>query len=149
MQFSSKWNCNNHKRAKHEPKTDCIHYRQGSCKFPDNHCWNRHTQDAAAQHPVKGQTTMECYVCKNKFKSKNEMMHHRKNAHPGKVRQCNNPDNCDFTKCWYMHAPKHSETSIFIESEPNTAKDTQLEGNFQEAQIQPKPPLNPKKSNLI
>ena len=126
MQFSSKWNCNNHKRAKHEPKTDCIHYRQGSCKFPDNHCWNRHTQDAAAQHPVKGQTTMECYVCKNKFKSKNEMMHHRKNAHPDKVRQCNNPDNCGFTKCWYMHAPKHSETSIFIESEPNTAKDTQL-----------------------
>ena len=149
MQFSSKWNCNNHKRDKHEPNIECIYYRQGSCKFTDNECWNRHTKDVAAQSPLQDKATVECFVCKNKFKSKNEMMHHRKNTHPEKVRQCNNPESCGLTKYWYFHTPKQNETSIIIEEETNNTNDKQKEGNFQETQIPQKPPLNPKMSNLI
>ena len=109
MQFSTSWNFNNHKRDKHEMKKDCTFYKQGSCKFPDS-CWNRHVIDSVTKTTPKNTTTMECYVCKNSFETKREMMIHRKENHPDKVRQCNNPDNCDFSRCWYLHSNNQSKS---------------------------------------
>ena len=52
----------------------------------------------------------ECYICKNTFKSKNEMMLHRKEVNPEKVRFCNNLLNCGYKACWYKHKEKEGES---------------------------------------
>ena len=51
------------------------------------------------------------------------MMLHRKSKHPENVRDCNNPDNCGFTNCWYIHGRKQSEAISSVDSETNSTNE--------------------------
>ena len=148
MHFSSKWSCNNHKRDKHEMKKDCIFFNQGSCRFPET-CWNRHIKENSAKEPAGIEKPIECFVCKKIFKTKYEMMLHRKSNHPEKVRDCNNPDNCVFTNCWYIHGRKQSEVTSSVVSETNIETEQISEGNFQMASTPLIPPLGQENINNV
>ena len=46
---------------------------------------------------------IDCYYCDNSFKTKRDMMNHRKTAYIEKVNNCSN-----FETCWYKHSPTGS-----------------------------------------
>ena len=73
-------------------------------------------------------------------------MKHRIADHPEKVKHCNYGDACSFSLCWYKHKETNGDVSSLLtnqlvneteNSEPNT-----ITGDFQNAQIKEKPPLN-------
>ena len=77
------------------------------------------------------------------------MMLHRKSKHPENVRDCNNPDNCGFTNCWYIHGRKQSEAISSVVSETNSTTEKLSEGNFQMASTPPIPPLGQENINQV
>ena len=134
-EFSSNWNLNNHIRDTHGAKTECIFFKQDRCRYPKN-CWKKHSIEA----PVKNNTTSsentsKCYDRNNMFKTKREMMMHRLNVHPDKVKPCRDPDNFNFTKCWYKHSEKVINSTNIGPAEK--------ESNFQAASDKLKSPLSP------
>ena len=141
-QFSAKWNINNHVRDTHGVKEECKYFKQGRCNFPENICWQKHDIVPSVKTHQKDESVEECYICKNKFKTKHEMMIHKFATHPEKVRLCRNSKNCGFSKCWYRHlVSNEKEKSTTTESGTNN-KEVEIEGNFRKAQITPKPPIN-------
>ena len=111
-EFSVNWNLNNHKRDKHEQKEECSFYKKGACRFPDNVCWKIHKKVLVITASNTEDSSNECFICKNNFKNKNEMMLHRKEVHPEKVRLCNNPINCGLKTCWYRHKENEGVSQI-------------------------------------
>ena len=139
-EFSAKWNLNNHIRDKHERTDECKFFTKGRCQFPQEECWNKHiTIISATPTTTENKTTIECFTCKNTFKSKNEMMIHRIEIHPEKCRPCKDQFGCGFKKCWYLHSTKQNEAII---ENPSKNIHPENESNFQEAPEQPKPPYN-------
>ena len=109
QQILAQWNLKNHIRDNHEKITYCKYFKQGSCCFPENVCWNRHQHPTSPSKGTNLQEGEECYVCKTKFKRKHDMMLHRKENHPEKVRPCNYNENGQFQNCWYLHSEKKCE----------------------------------------
>ena len=139
-EFSAKWNLNNHIRDKHKRTDECKFFTKGRCQFPQEECWNKHiTIISATPTTTENKTTIECFTCKNTFKSKNEMMIHRIEIHPEKCRPCKDQVGCGFKKCWYLHSTKQNEAII---ENPSKNIYPENESNFQEAPEQPKPPYN-------
>ena len=78
------------------------------------------------------------------------MMLHRKSKHTENVRDCNNPDNCGFTNCWYIHGRKQKEAISRVDSETNSTNEKkQREGNFQMASTPPILPLGKENINQV
>ena len=142
MQFSSKWTFNNHKRDKHERKPICKFYNQGDCRFPEKDCWNRHTKSNIEKTQTNEAKAIECYVCKNTFKTKHEMMLHRKNNHQDRVRPCKDELNCGFTKCWYIHSTNDNTNLDKTNIEKNVEGEHLNKENFQGVPTPPEPPSN-------
>ena len=109
-QYSPKWNLNNHNRDDHERTEQCSHYKKGNCRFPDKVCWKLH-QKLIVSETLESKT-VECFTCKNEFKSKSVMMIHRKEGHHNKVRLCNDPIKCSFQKCWFIHNESERENLV-------------------------------------
>ena len=132
-QYSSKWNLNNHKRDEHERTEECSHYEKGNCRFPDKVCWKLHKKLIVSEKlELK---TVECFTCKNKFKSKSVMMIHRKEEHPDKVRLCNDPIKCGFQKCWFIHSESEREILVKNKSIQLVEVENEAEQDFQKGPI--------------
>ena len=75
---------------------------EGKCIFSDDKCWWKHKDNQD-----KAQITIECFICKNIFTSKDLIMMHRKDDHSSLVKICNKYENneCSFgdDECWYKH----------------------------------------------
>ena len=142
MQFSSKWTLYNHKRDKHGSDQDCKFYKQGRCSFPDSECWNRHTQNNVVPKQDHEPGSIKCFICKKMFKTKPQMMLHRKEDHPDRVRQCKNQPQCGFTKCWYMHSLAENENVDQNEQDKTVNSEHHIDSNFQKVPTPPNPPLN-------
>ena len=150
-QFSALWNHNNHVRDIHGVKEDCAYFKRGKCKYPDRVCWKKHTQNVhinSSTHAVVTERNtpppdVECYICKNKFKTKRERMLHRLDMHLEKVMPCRNSENCQFTNCWYRHQNKGIGKDRQTEDEPETIvvkENVTNNENFQKAPVEQKPP---------
>ena len=142
--YSAKWNLNNHKRDEHEIKEECSYYKHGDCRFPDKVCWKIHEKAVANTSSETASNAHECYICKNKFQSKNEMMLHRKEIHPKRVKNCKDPQNCSFKKCWCNHNEIVNSPQIENEPEKEVEIENQTEGNFQLVPELREPHLAPK-----
>ena len=138
-EFSAKWNLNNHIRDKHDRTNECKFFKKGSCRFPQKECWNKHISISASNLTITEPKSIECFTCKNKFNSKNEMMIHRKEIHLEKVRTCKDQVSCGFKHCWFLHSiqPIEAQTKRICEKDQ-----PESESNFQKAPEQPKPPFN-------
>ena len=83
IQFSERWNLMHHKRDNHEVTEICQHCLKGTCKFmPTKKCWLLHkekTHDTAQGPSITEE--ISCYVCKQKFQTRNGMMRHRIRYH--------------------------------------------------------------------
>ena len=129
LQFSTKWNLMNHKTEMHEITDICEYFLKGTCRFnPPKKCWALHKKPTS---PLKEKEAIICYVCKERFRTRNGMMQHRKLKHIEVVPECRefSLGNCDFTdnekECWYKHK--------------NTTQ-TQEEQNFQKVTENLAPP---------
>ena len=76
---------------------------------------------------------------KDTFKRVSNMMIHKKNKHPEKVRLCRNGESCDFKNCWYRHSNTHTSDN---ENITNSRNQTEVELNFQKGQNQTNPSDN-------
>ena len=114
MQFSTKWNLMHHRQENHEVTEVCEYFQKGKCKFmPPKICWLLHTKQA----PQSIECNMiECYVCKEKFRTRNGMMRHRKQFHIEVVPECKefSIGQCDFAgqekMCWFKHTENSSKS---------------------------------------
>ena len=97
-QFSSRWNLMNHQKENHPSQSICKYNFQNKCKFTAEVCWFKH--DGIAQ---VGSELISCYKCVNTFKSKREMMNHRKIAYSTVIRIKNNQCKFGDEKCWFLH----------------------------------------------
>ena len=115
-EFSAKWNLNNHIRDKHDRTNECKFFKKGSCRFPQEECWNKHISLSASTLTTTEQKSIECFTCKNTFNSKNEMMIHRKEIHPEKVQACKDQVSCGFKNCWFLHSiqPNEAQTKKHV-----------------------------------
>ena len=137
-QFSVQWNLNNHKRDVHGVKENCVHFERGKCRFPTNICWKKHAKpEAIAQ--IRSENSVKCYDCNETFTRVREMVLHRKNNHPEKVKLCRDKEKCQQKPCGFMHIDnlRTSKEAGKPEEENSTNQD------FQKDPLNRKPPLTP------
>ena len=94
-EHSSQWNCNN------------CDFQASTRTILMNHCKKSPGHQPCNQKQRLGQTgVVECYTCKEEFKSYHDLMNHRKKAHPSK-KKCRYyiKGECNFSseECWYIH----------------------------------------------
>ena len=88
-----------HKKIMHVKHVSiCWHFLDDSCSY-DKTCWFRHEKTIVLD-PI-------CNICKNKFKTRNDRMMHKKKEHENNVKMCELIKNGDCTeKCWFSHRIK-------------------------------------------
>ena len=64
---------------------------------------------------------------------------HKLEIHPEKIKPSRNPENCEFTNCWYKHVIPKIKENIRTNEPSSEQKEEQKVENFQKAQINPKP----------
>ena len=109
--FTSFWNLMNHRKQKHPSNRKCRDFAKGECLRGDL-CWYIHENmmELGSQNQQKGSlqdgNMITCYVCKNNFSNKNDMMNHKKGEHPSNI-VCKNffLGSCRRSEqqCWYLH----------------------------------------------
>ena len=114
LQFSEKWNLMHHRQENHEVTEVCEYLQKGKCKFmPPKICWLLHTKKASQSIE---RNIIECYVCKEKVRTRNGMMRHGKHFHIEVVPECKefSLGKCDFAgqdkMCWFKHTEKSSKS---------------------------------------
>ena len=101
-QFAAKWNLMNHRKQKHPSLVPfCEKYKESDCKYSSEMCWWRHviTSD--------NDSRFKCFTCSKNFKTKGELMVHKKREHVSSVKTCENfkQNTCRFRSefCWFLH----------------------------------------------
>ena len=76
------------------------------CEFPAD-CMNDLVYHMYESHPLEeDENKFECNICSDKFRTKSDLMVHKKNVHPEKVQTCLNfvQGTCPFKDdCWFRH----------------------------------------------
>ena len=113
-EFSEKWNLMMHRKSNHiNAVAFCKNYKNGECRFTSEACfWNHekseHTDGVA------------CYFCGKVFRTKREMMIHRKREHKSLIENCQQflQGICRFQEnfCWFIHS-RETESSLSSKSE--------------------------------
>ena len=101
--FVSKWNLMNHRKNKHlENVAPCRNHRERRCPYSDDKCWWNHNENQQEQ-----EEHFKCFFCGKTFKSKTELMSHRKREHGQAVKTCFKftQNDCMFKdeSCWFNH----------------------------------------------
>ena len=103
--FTSKNSLMDHRRDQHKDQIKrCRYFLKGICEFEDETCWYRHVDSQNEGAEAK------CSFCDEVFKSKSELIVHRKNIHAQKkVILCRDYQrgSCRYPEdeCWYRHVP--------------------------------------------
>ena len=144
-QFSDIWSLMNHRKLKHaDLVAQCKNIKlNGECRFTSEKCWWNHDSKKSNQNAV-----IQCYICKESFTSKSEMMKHRKREHRSRVRKCSkfSENQCPFLdeSCWFLYeGDVNKEIEIENEKEEqsgNLDKST-FESVFQKVTENLKPPI--------
>ena len=106
-----------HTKIAHIDKANhCLNFLQGTCSY-DNRCWFLHDETLKESDP-----TITCNYCTENFRTKTQLMHHKKHHHIDKVSKCNNEKtNCKYgyEKCWFLHT---EDIKLAYESAKNVNK---------------------------
>ena len=148
--FKEKKNLMLHRKKEHPNLVaPCKKLAEKSCIYTEESCYWRHTV-GSKEEPVTN-----CYICGNAFKSKSELMQHRKKEHSHTVKVCEKfkEGRCRFveTFCWFKHYITGGVNNIDdegTETEENIKEKEEKEEEdsvFQKDQKKLKPPL--KKQN--
>ena len=134
-----------HRKIEH-PGTvaPCNKYVRGDCPFSPEDCWWSHTE----QQNIKSDS-IECFICCKTYKSRNDMMIHRKKHHPNVVKQCEKykQDYCSYKpdSCWYLHGTEVKKNNFSgkrdVIEDDYQEKNEDLKSVFQKTQGNPKPPF--------
>ena len=115
----------------------------GRCVYTAEMCWWNHNTNQDNLN-----ANIKCFICNESFKSKSDMMAHRKRSHASYIRKCMKfaQNNCSFqsNSCWYLH-DEDMETETTNEDE-NTNTTEQV---FRKASVNLKPPINKEKKQKI
>ena len=113
----------------------CKNYAAGGCPFSSNGCWWRHNQQQKS-----GTENVDCFICGVTFKTRSEMMRHRKLYHSKAVRQCDlfNQNRFRFENysCWFLHG--ESNGSDFKDKDEEMCN---IQSDFQKSPQNLDPPL--------
>ena len=146
--FIGKRNLMNHRKESHRHAVAlCKNYQDGKCPYNSEKCWWNHCQKSTLDEETD---VVACYNCDEKFKSKSDMMMHRKSKHEELVHACFNflESNCRLQDsfCWFLHKEKDLETDE--DKSKNNKKFTSEQENsvFWKVSGNKEPPLM--KSNL-
>ena len=117
-----------HTKASHMTKAKpCLSFLEGTCNYNDK-CWFLHDEGLKQSDP-----TFKCNYCDESFRTKTQMMQHKKWNHTDKVSKCKNEKNsCRYgtEKCWFLHsanieqAYKNAKNVIVNENETYSKNDT-------------------------
>ena len=127
--FQDKRNFMHHRKSMHpEAIAFCRNESEGKCPFSSDKCWWKHREENNLNT-----LNIECFICHEKFSSKDAMMIHRKREHPNMVKYCTkiNTNECKFgeNECWF----KHSGENIQEESLENRIKDMSFDDKPEES----------------
>ena len=84
-EFRSYHDLMNHRKKAHPSKKKCRYYLKGECDFSSEECWYIHENVIKEDSSTHQSSDMECYVCKNTFTSKYDLMEHKKKNHPSNI----------------------------------------------------------------
>ena len=86
--------------------------KDGKCIFSSNQCLWKHREN---NNP--GIFNIECFICQNKFQSKDAMMRHKKSEHSNVVKECIKEKNNECTHgekdCWFKHVNENTYEKIY------------------------------------
>ena len=140
----------NHRKEEHPSHKKCRYYIKGECIFSSEECWYLHEDNTNSSTSQINHENYQCFVCKNDFSTKHDLMEHKKKNHPSKM-LCTKYQTgiCDRSaeKCRYVH----SQTSIqknSISSKPN-AWDKPLSSGWQQDFQQTAPTAAPDQGTLV
>ena len=149
-QYTNKKNFMSHRKIEHPGVVaHCKNNAVGECYFSAETCWWSHTV-ALDEQPT---SSIECFVCGKSFKTRNEMMMHRKQVHSKVVRQCEmfKLQTCRYKSdaCWFVHE-KDVQNINKAENVGEDEDDFNLKSVFQKTTSDLKPPLeNSKKKQKM
>ena len=128
----------NHRKLKHiNTVAQCKKVTLGICKFTSDMCWWRHETNQTDQN-----LSFNCHTCREGFKSRHEMMIHRKTMHREKVRKCTNfiTNSCPYlsSSCWFLH--ENNDEAEVSENEEKDGKNSE-KSVFQKVTENLKPPI--------
>ena len=106
-EFRSYHNLMSHRKEEHPSHKKCRYYLKGECAFSSEDCWYLHEDKVSnANSSPNNVTEFQCFVCKNTFMSKYDLMQHKRKHHPSKI-PCTKFQNgtCDRSAedCNYKH----------------------------------------------
>lgn len=134
-----------HRKSEH-PGTvaGCRNYAIGKCDFSAESCWWRH-----AKEQEKNSENSDCYICNKAFKSRAEMMMHRKKNHPNVVRKCEMflTNSCRYREgsCWFVHEEITVNTGNVEVDDDISKKKENNQSVFGKTSMKLKPPLKKQK----
>ena len=115
--FPTKATVMTHTKISHVDKAKhCLNFLEGTCSYNDN-CWFLHDQKVRESDPG-----FNCNYCDRRFKTKIQLMRHKKQDHIQNVARCSNENkNCKFgfENCWFLHTENIEKA---YESETNVNK---------------------------
>ena len=120
-----------HRKQKHRNSVaPCQNYSKGKCPFSPESCWWIHEEISE-----KRDETVSCYTCDDTFKSKNEMMKHRKSMHEDFVKPCNRflRNECQRQDkfCWFIHKEEGMETDNLEKQEESKDNNQEEASKFE------------------
>ena len=75
----------NHRKEGHPSKKKCRYFAKGECNFSAEECWYIHGDTSNVDtDDIDDLNTFECFICKNMFSSKYDLMEQKKKHHPSK-----------------------------------------------------------------
>ena len=101
----------NHRKEEHPFKKKCRYFAKGECNFSSEDCWYVHGEDGKDDtNTNQVEEDFECFVCKNLFPSKYDLMEHKKKHHLSKIPCIKFQKGiCERSaeKCRYVHSYSH------------------------------------------
>ena len=95
-----------HRKEDHPSNKTCRYYIKGECHFSAEECWYLHKVKPNSGDSDERNAEFQCFVCKNIFSSKYDLMDHKKKNHPSKIlctkfqkRECKRSSE----DCRYLH----------------------------------------------
>ena len=130
-EFTSYWLLMNHRKTEHPSNKKCRYFQIDQCRFNAESCWYKHITE---EEKESDQSQEKCNQCELYFKTKSDLMKHKKSIHSEKVttcrnyRQgvCNNGDD----NCWFSHERQTKEKDAMNEE----SQENENEQVFQKVQ---------------
>ena len=140
--FQHRWEFMSHRKKEHIGSVAiCKSNLEGNCPYSFELCWWNHEK----KQP-KDMDSIQCFVCGKNFKSRANVMMHRKEKHLNIVRNCVRFKEriCRFTaeSCWYVHKDERHETMDVDKKEEISEKENEESKlDFQKVIKKKEPPL--------